>query len=101
MLTTIIAIIVTIIMLAYAFRMFNLMYRTKSWFTEAVIVMLCLLVLTLLNPDTAINSYAINEAYEDGFHDAIITAKVVDYNNDGYVISFGDNIPELHSYTHD
>ena len=101
MLTTIIAIIVTIIMFAYAFRMFNLMYRTKSWFTEAVIVMLCLLVLTLLNPDTAINSYAINEAYEDGFHDAIITAEVVDYNDEGYVISFGDNIPELHSYTHD
>lgn len=101
MLTTIIAIIVTIIMLAYAFRMFNLMYRTKSWFTEAVIVMLCLLVLTLLNPDTAINSYAINEAYEDGFHDAIITAEVVDYNNEGYVISFGNDIPELHSYTYD
>ena len=101
MFTLIISIAITIIMLAYLFRMLNRVYRTKSWFTEFIVIMLCLLTLTLLNPDTAINSYAINEAYEDGFHDAIITAKVVDYNNDGYVISFGDNIPELHSYTHD
>lgn len=101
MLTTIIAIIIVIIMLAYLFRMLNLVYRTKPWFTEAIVIALCLLALTLLNPDTAINAYTINEAYEDGFHDAIITAEVVDYNDDGYVISFGNDIPELHSYTHD
>lgn len=101
MFTLIISIIITIIMLAYLFRMLNRVYRTKSWFTEFIVIMLCLLTLTLLNPDTAINANVINEAYEDGFHDAIITAEVVDYNDEGYVISFGDNIPELHSYTHD
>lgn len=101
MFTIITSIAIVIIMLAYLFRMLNRVYRTKSWFTEFIVIMLCLLALTLLNPDTAINAYTINEAYEDGFHDAIITAEVVDYNDEGYVISFGDNIPELHSYTHD
>ena len=101
MFTIIISVAIVIIMLAYLLRMLNRVYRTKSWFTEFIVIMLCLLALTLLNPDTAINANAIDNAYDRGFNHAIKTAEVVDYNNEGYVISFGDNIPELHSYTHD
>ena len=101
MLNTIITIIIIVIMLAYLYRMVNRIYRTKSWFTEFIVVMLCLLALTLINPDTAINSYAIDEAYEQGFHDAIITAELIEVTEDGYSIGFGNNIPEVHSYTHD
>lgn len=101
MLNTIITIIVFVIMLAYLYRMLNLIYRTKSWFTEAIIVALCLLALTLINPDTAINSYAIDEAYDKGFNDAITTAELIEVTEDGYSIGFGNNIPEVHSYTND
>lgn len=101
MLNTIIAIIVIVIMLAYCYRMFNLMYRTKSWFTEAIIVALCLLALTLINPDTAINANAIDNAYKQGFNDAIITADLIEVTEDSYSIGFGYDIPEVHTYTHD
>lgn len=101
MFTIIISIAITIIMLAYFCRMLNLLTKFKPWFTEFLVIALCLLILTLLNPDTAINANAIDNAYNNGFNHAIKTAEVVDYNNDGYVISFGDNIPELHSYTRD
>lgn len=101
MLNTIITIITVIVMLAYLYRMVNRIYRTKSWFTEAVIVALCLLVLTYANPDTAINANSINDAYKQGFHDAITTAKLIEVTENGYSIGFGNNIPEVHSYTHD
>ena len=101
MLNTIIAIITVIIMLAYLYRMVNRIYRTKSWFTEAVIVALCLLILTYANPDTAINSYAVNDAYKQGFNDAITTAEHIEVSEDGYHIAFGKNIPEVHSYSND
>jgi multisubunit Na+/H+ antiporter MnhB subunit len=101
MLTTIIAIITIVIMLAYLFRMLNRVYCTKSWFTEFIVIMLCLLVLTLLNPDTSVNSASISEAYDRGFHDAIVTAELVDVYDSGYTIAFGEGIPEVHHYTYD
>lgn len=96
-----IAIIVVIIMLAYLYRMLNRIWHTKSWFTEFIVIMLCLLALTLLNPDTAVNTNAISDAYDRGFHDAIITAELIEVTEDGYSIGFGNNIPEVHSYTHE
>lgn len=101
MLNTIITVITIIIMVAYFYRMVNRIYRTKSWFTEFVIVLLCLLVLTYANPDTAINSNAINDAYNKGFNDAITTAELIEVNDIDYYISFGKNIPEVHHYTFD
>lgn len=101
MFTTIITIIVIVIMLAYFYRMLNRIYRIKSWFTEAIIVALCLLALTLINPDTSVNSYAIDNAYNRGFHDAITTAELIEVTEDGYSIGFGNDIPEVHTYTHD
>ena len=101
MLNTIIIIVTVVIMLAYLYRMLNLIYRTKPWFTEFVIIALCLLVLTFANPDTAINSNAINDAYKRGFNDAITTAELVEVTDNSYCIAFGNNIPEVHSYTND
>lgn len=101
MLTIITSIAIVIIMLAYLFRMLNRVYHTKSWFTEFIVIMLCLLVLTLLNPDTSVNSASISEAYDRGFHDAIVTAELVDVYDSGYTIAFGDGIPEVHHYTSD
>ena len=101
MFTIITSIAIVIIMLAYLFRMLNRVYRTKSWFTEFIVIMLCLLVLTLLNPDTSINASAIDDAYNKGFNHAIKTAELIEINDNGYTISFGDGIPEVHSYSHD
>ena len=98
---TIITITIIVIALAYFYRMLNLMVKFKPWFTEFVIIALCLLVLTFANPDTAINSNAINDAYKRGFNDAITTAELVEVTDNSYCIAFGENIPEVHHYTHD
>ena len=101
MFITIIAIIVFIIMAVYLCRMLNRIWRCKSWFTEFIIIMLCMLVLTFLNPGTSVYSGIINDAYDRGFHDAIITAELVDVYDSGYTIAFGEDIPEVHHYTSD
>lgn len=101
MLHTIIAIITVIIMLAYVYRFINRIYNSKSYFNEFIVILLCLLVLTFITPDSVLVDQAVNDAYNRGFNDAIKTAELIEVNEHSYYISFGENIPEVHHYTFD
>lgn len=101
MLNTIIAIITVIIMVAYLYRFINRIYNSKSYFNEFIVILLCLLVLTFISPDSVLVDQAVNDAYNRGFNDAITTAELIEVTEDGYHIAFGNNIPEVHSYSND
>ena len=101
MFNTVISITAFILFAFYLCRFLYRLVKGKSYGTEFIVCLLCLLIIGYADTNSIIVDESVSDAYEQGFNDAIISAELVNVTDVGYTIAFGNDIPEVHHYTAD
>lgn len=101
MFNTIILVIIAVIFAIYVLRVVNGIEDNNLHISDVLVLILCLVIVCGAKSTDKMASGEIAEAYHNGYQAAILSAELVEVNDDGYKIQFGTLGKEVHEYTFD